>query len=76
MAFINPQSCECTKSELDMFIVPPTQTSIESGTLVAYNPISSISQGTPIEFSITGAGQDYLGIGKHSTIREGTYSKS
>ena len=60
MAFVHPQSCECTKSELDLFIVPPTQTSIEAGTYVEYNPISSISQGAPIEFSITGAGQDYL----------------
>src|SRR6218665_317802 len=62
MAFIHAQSCECTKSELDLFIVPPTQTSIESGTLVEYNPISTISQGTLIEFSITGAGQDYLDL--------------
>src|SRR3984885_11216176 len=62
MAFVHPQSCECTKSELDLFIVPPTQTSIEAGTYVEYNPISSISQGAPIEFSITGAGQDYLDL--------------
>lgn len=62
MAFVHPQSCECTKSELDLFIVPPTQTSIEGGTFVEYNPISTISQGTPIEFSITGAGQDYLDL--------------
>jgi hypothetical protein len=62
MAFVHPQSCECTKSELDLFSVPPTQTSIESGAYVEYNPISTISQGTPIEFSITGAGQDYLDL--------------
>lgn len=62
MAFIHPQSCECTKSELDLFVVPPTQTSIESGNYVEYNPIATISQGTPIEFSITGAGQDYLDL--------------
>jgi hypothetical protein len=62
MAFVHPQSCECTKSELDLFIVPPTQTSIEAGSFVEYNPIATISQGTPIEFSITGAGQDYLDL--------------
>lgn len=62
MAFVHPQSCECTKSELDLFIVPPTQTSIESGAYVEYNPIATISQGTPIEFCITGAGQDYLDL--------------
>jgi len=62
MAFVHPQSCECTKSELDLFIVPPTQTSIEAGSFVEYNPVATISQGTPIEFSITGAGQDYLDL--------------
>ena len=62
MAFVHPQSCECTKSELDLFAVPPTQTSIESGAFLEYNPISTISQGTPIEFSITGTGQDYLDL--------------
>jgi len=54
MAFIHAQSCECIESELDLFIVPPTQTSEEAGTLVECNPISTISQGTPVEFSITG----------------------
>ena len=62
MAFIHDQSCECTKSELDIFAVPPTQTSVESGGWVEYNPIATISQGTPIEFSINGSGQDYLDL--------------
>ena len=62
MAFVHPQSCECVKSELYIFIVPPTQTSIESGSTVEYNPIASIADETPIEFSITGGGQDYIDL--------------
>lgn len=62
MAFVHPLSCECAKSELDLFSVPPTQTSIESGAYVEYNPISSISDGTPIEFVISGSGQDYIDL--------------
>ena len=42
--------------------MPPTQTSIESGAYVEYNPIATISQGTPIEFNVTGAGQEYLDL--------------
>jgi hypothetical protein len=42
--------------------VPPTQTSIESGSYVEYNPISSISDGTPIEFVVGGSGQDYIDL--------------
>ena len=62
MAFVHPQSCECSKSELDIFLVPPTQTSIESGGWVKYYPISSIADGTPIEFSVGGSGQDYIDL--------------
>jgi len=56
MAFIHPHSCVCAKSELDLFTVPPTQTSIESGGWVEYNPISSIADGVPIEFVVGGSG--------------------
>lgn len=62
MAFIHPHSCECTKTELDLFTVPPTQTSIESGGWVEYNPISSIADGVPIEFVVGGSGQDYIDL--------------
>ena len=62
MAFVDSFSSECLKSELDLFTVPPTQTSIESGSYVEYNAISSITDGTPIEFVISGNGQDYLDL--------------
>ena len=48
------------KCELDIFTVPPTQTSIETGSWVEYNPIASIADGSPIEFTVSGSGQDYL----------------
>src|SRR6266568_8913563 len=62
MAFVHPESCECAKSELDIFSVPPTQTSVESGGVIEYNPISSLADGTPIEFIIGGSGHDYLDL--------------
>ena len=62
MAFVHDQSCECAKSELDLFSVPPTQTSIENGAWVEYHPISTIADGTPIEFEIAGNGEDYLDL--------------
>jgi hypothetical protein len=68
MAFVHPQSCECLKSELDIFAVPPTQTSIESGSFVEYHPISSLNNdGSPIEFVISGSGADYIDL-SHSLI--------
>ena len=62
MAFVHHQSCECAKSELDIFSVPGTQTSIESGGWAEYNPISSLSDSVPIEFAISGSGNDYMDL--------------
>ena len=62
MAFVHQDSCECVKSELDLFNVPPTQTSIEQGQWVEFRPISQFSDGGPIEFHIAGSGSDYLDL--------------
>ena len=60
MAFANEMSCECTKSELDLFSVPPTQTSMEQGSWVEYHPLTTASDGSPIEFDISSSGEDYI----------------
>ena len=48
------------KSELDIFTVPATQTSIETGNWVEYNPIATLDDGSSIEFCLSGSGQEYL----------------
>jgi hypothetical protein len=50
------------KSELDLFSVPPTQTSIEHGQWVEHHPLATITDNGPIEFSISGSGEDYLDL--------------
>jgi hypothetical protein len=60
MAFIHQDSCECTKSELDLFSTPPTQVSVDNGTFVEYHPISSLADRTPIEFEVSSSGEDYI----------------
>ena len=62
MAFVDRDSCECAKSECELFSVPPTQTSIESCTMVEFHPVSSIVHGLPIEFNVGGSGQDYIDL--------------
>lgn len=62
MAFIHQKSCECIKSELDLFSLPPTQTSIDSGKWVEYKPISSLTEDSPIEFVIPGHGEEYIDL--------------
>ena len=62
MAFVHQQSCEGVKSELDLFAVPPTQTSIEDGRWVEHQPLTSLDSGGPIEFVIPGTGDAYLDL--------------
>ena len=60
MAFAHEDSCICMKSELDIFSVPPTQTSIENGSWVEYHPITTLTENSPIEFDIPSSGEDYV----------------
>jgi len=60
MVFAHDMSCECTKSELDLFSVPPTQTSMEHGNWVEYYAVTTVSESSPIEFDISGTGDDYI----------------
>ena len=62
MAFIHDQSCEYAKTELDVFSVPPNQTSIEYGNDAEYHPLSSITDSGPIEFDVSSSGKNYLGF--------------
>jgi len=62
MAFIHPHSNECLVSELDLFSLPDTQTSIENSSYVEYNPISTLSDSAPIEFYVSGQGSVYIDL--------------
>jgi hypothetical protein len=61
MSFLHKQSNECSKSELDLFQVPPTQISYEAARIVDYYPISNIDNG-PIEFFISGSSDEYIDL--------------
>ena len=60
MPFIHDQSCQCVKTELDVFSIQPTQTSIEYGSYVEYQPLSSITDSRPIEIYVSSSGKNYL----------------
>jgi len=62
MAFVSDFSCECISSELDLFTVPPTQTSIQQAEWVEYQPLTSILGNAPIEFSVIGSGEEYVDL--------------
>jgi hypothetical protein len=58
MNVLHPASLPCCKSELDLFNVQPTQTSIEDSNFTQINPVNSISsENSPIEFIISSSGE-------------------
>jgi hypothetical protein len=63
MNFVHSRSQECTKSELDLFSVPPTQTSLEKGHWVEHQPVSSVADAGPITFTVPGT-EDYVDLSK------------
>ncbi|KAJ8677252.1 hypothetical protein QAD02_013039 [Eretmocerus hayati] len=62
MAFLHTQSSECLKLELDIFEIPPTQTTLESSHYVQYKPISSLTDDSSIEFVLSGNGDEYIDL--------------
>jgi hypothetical protein len=73
MSFLHKQSYECTKSELDLFEVPPTQISFENARIVDYFPIANIDNG-PIEFFISGSSDEYIDLSQTFLYIEGKIS--
>ena len=63
MNFVHSKSQECSKSELDLFSVPPTQVSLEKGYWMNHQPVSSASDGGPITFLSPGT-EDYVDLAK------------
>ncbi|XP_063990375.1 uncharacterized protein F54H12.2-like [Diachasmimorpha longicaudata] len=62
MSFLHLHSSECVKSELDLFTIPPTQTSIGNSQFVYYNPESTLSDDAPIEFIVPSHGKEYIDL--------------
>ncbi|XP_062835853.1 uncharacterized protein F54H12.2-like [Anolis carolinensis] len=62
MAFIHGCSEECTKSELDLFHIGATQTSIERSLYIEVPPLTALTEAAPLDFFIAGNGEDYMDL--------------
>ena len=76
MAFVHHESQECTKSELDLFTISATQTSITKGQWIEYHPLSNITDSGPIEFNVFGSGEEYLDLAKTLLFLKAKITKS
>ena len=60
---IHPESCECTKTELDLFSVPNTLTGILQSKWVEYLPLTYVSENSnSICFVVGGSGEEYIDL--------------
>ena len=60
MAFVHHESRECTKSELDRH----KHLSPRAGQWIEYHLLSNITDSGPIEFNVSGTGEEYLDLAK------------
>ena len=60
MKLLHEQSSQCIRSELDLFSLPPTQTAVDGSQWVEHSPVSTITSSSPIEFIVSGSGEDYM----------------
>ena len=61
---VHKDSNECSSSSLDLFSLPPTQSSFQKGKSIDYHPITSLSDGGPIEFKVSGGGKEFLDLAR------------
>lgn len=62
MAYINSHKSPTIKTELDLFAVPPTQNSVESGFIQCYRPVSALTNTSPIEFIVPASTEEYIDL--------------
>ena len=59
---VNPSLAESTTSQLDLFSVPPSQTSLEKRSFTKYHPVSVLTSTGPIEFTISAENFNYIDL--------------
>ena len=62
MKSLHEQSSQCLCSELDLFPLPPTQTAVYGSQWVEHNLVSTITSFSPIEFIVSGSGENYMDL--------------
>ena len=61
-SLIHPISAQSTTSQLDLFSVPPSQTSLDDGSFIEYHPGSILTSTGFIEFSISAEHSNYIDL--------------
>ena len=59
---VHKDSDDCSSSNLDLFLLPPIQSSFQEGKPIDHHPITSLSDGGPMEFKVSGSGKEFLDL--------------
>ena len=59
---VYPSSAESTTSQLDLFSVPTSQTSLEDRSFTEYHPVSVLIFTGPIEFTVSAENSNYIDL--------------
>ncbi|GFT35664.1 uncharacterized protein F54H12.2 [Trichonephila clavipes] len=62
--------------KLELFHLPATQTAIERGQWVEFHPLSNVFDGGPVEFHISGSGEEYLDLSQTQLFLKAKIVKS
>ena len=61
-SLVHPSLAESVTSQLYLFSVPPTQTSLEDGFYTEYRPVSILTSEGPVEFCIAAENSNYIDL--------------
>ncbi len=76
MSYVHEKSKRCDKSEVNLFSIPPTQTSLEKGRWIDYYPLLSVENDEgPITFLVADT-DDYIDLSKTILVVEGKVVKA
>ena len=59
---VHPSAAKSITSQLDLFSVPPSQTSLEEGSFTEYHPVSVLTSTDPIKFTISAENSNYINV--------------
>ena len=62
VTLVHPSLAESTTSQLDLFSVPPSQTSLEDGSFTEYHPVSVLTSTGPTKFTISAENSNYIDL--------------
>ena len=61
-SLVHPSSAESVTSQLNLFSVPASQTSLDDGMFTEYRPIWILTSEGPIEFCIAAEASSYIAL--------------